>query len=57
MLAKTHPTKTKPKGSVQVWKYIVSATLLITEEKIGEQVEVPIPSGTLRLRIVNISID
>ncbi len=26
-------------------------------KKIGEQVEVPIPSGTLRLRIVNISID
>jgi len=26
-------------------------------KKIGEQVEVPIPSGTLRLRIVNIGID
>ena len=26
-------------------------------KKIGEQVEVPIPSGTLRLQIVNISID
>lgn len=47
LLSKTHPTKTKPKGSVQVWTYVVSATLLITDEKVGEKIAMDFQSKVL----------
>ncbi len=34
-LKKTHPTASKPYGSVQVWKYTASAILLFSDEGIG----------------------